>query len=99
MSNEEHIGDLVESLLVLENEKLMSQSQAILNGCAVWTPSPPFRAFLEQFVLAVERFTIETKHINLGFVTLFFYSIFLIEGLEQFSFSHIIILGIIIPIH
>ena len=72
MSNEEHIGDLVESLLVLENEKLMSQSQAILNGCAVWTPSPPFRAFLEQFVLAVERFTIETKHINLGFVTLFF---------------------------
>ena len=95
VTNEVQVGDLVEAMLVLDDVKLTSKAQEIVNGCVTWTPSPPFRAFLERFVLAVEKFMIESKHINQAFATCFFYSIFLIEGLEHFPH----ILGRSIPIN
>ena len=95
VTNEVQVGDLVEAMLVLDDVKLTSKAEEIVNGCVTWTPSPPFRAFLERFVLAVEKFMIESKHINQAFATCFFYSIFLIEGLEHFPH----ILGRSIPIN
>ena len=50
--------------MVLDDVKLTSEAQEIVNGCVTWTPSPPFRAFLESFVLAVEKFMTESKHIS-----------------------------------
>ena len=85
VTNEVQVGDLVEAILVLDDVKLTSKAEEIVNGCMTWTPSPPFRAFLERLVLAVEKFMIESKHINQAFATCFFYSNFLIEGLEHFS--------------
>ena len=64
ITNEVHVGDLVEAMLVLDDVKLTSEAQEIVNGCVTWTPSPPFRAFLESFVLAVEKFMTESKHIS-----------------------------------